>query len=50
MFVHKNSQHVLDSSAPNLEEQRQAVLDVLQRIGVSGKKIQDMIEVWNKVI
>ncbi|KMT09887.1 hypothetical protein BVRB_6g128610 [Beta vulgaris subsp. vulgaris] len=41
--------HVLDSSAPNLEEQRQAVLDVLQRIGVSGKKIQDMIEVWNKI-
>ena len=42
-------QHVLDSSAPNLEEQRQAVLDVLQQIGVSDKKIQDMIEVWNKV-
>lgn len=41
--------HVLDSSAPNLEEQRQAVLDVLQQIGVSGNKIQDMIEVWNKI-
>lgn len=42
-------QHVLDSSAPNLGEQRQAVLDVLQQIGVPEKKIQAMIEVWNKV-
>lgn len=41
--------HVLDSSASNLEEQRQAVLDVLRQIGVSGKKIEDMIEVWNKI-
>lgn len=41
--------HVLDSSAPNLDEQRQAVLDVLRQIGVSEKKIQDMIEVWNKI-
>ncbi|KNA21608.1 hypothetical protein SOVF_041610 [Spinacia oleracea] len=41
--------HVLDSSASNLEEQRQAVLDVLRQIGVSGKKIQDMVEVWNKI-
>uniref|UniRef100_A0A803KYD1 Hflx-type G domain-containing protein n=1 Tax=Chenopodium quinoa TaxID=63459 RepID=A0A803KYD1_CHEQI len=40
--------HVLDSSALNLEEQREAVLDVLRQIGVSGKKIEDMIEVWNK--
>ncbi|KAJ8439739.1 hypothetical protein Cgig2_009563 [Carnegiea gigantea] len=37
--------HVLDSSAPNLDEQRQAVLDVLRQIGVSEKKIQDMIEI-----
>jgi len=41
---------VLDSSASNLDEQRQAVLDVLRQIGVSEKKIQDMIEVWNKVL
>lgn len=46
----QNVQHVLDSSASNLEEQRQAVLDVLRQIGVSGKKIQDMVEVWNKVV
>lgn len=43
-------QHVLDSSAANLEEQRQAVLDVLRQIGVSDKNVQDMIEVWNKVL
>uniref|UniRef100_A0A803L6R1 Hflx-type G domain-containing protein n=1 Tax=Chenopodium quinoa TaxID=63459 RepID=A0A803L6R1_CHEQI len=41
--------HVLDSSALNLEEQREAVLDVLRQIGVSGKKIESMIEVWNKI-
>ncbi|XP_074308885.1 GTP-binding protein At3g49725, chloroplastic [Silene latifolia] len=41
--------HVLDSSAINLEEQRTAVLDVLRQIGVSKKKIDDMIEVWNKI-
>jgi len=42
-------QHVLDSSAPNLDEQRATVLEVLQQIGVSEEKIQNMIEVWNKV-
>ncbi|KAG9440669.1 hypothetical protein H6P81_020834 [Aristolochia fimbriata] len=41
--------HVLDSSAFNLEEQRSSVLQVLQQIGVSEEKIQNMIEVWNKI-
>ncbi|KAK9749616.1 hypothetical protein RND81_02G138500 [Saponaria officinalis] len=41
--------HVLDSSAINLAEQRTAVLDVLRQIGVSQKKIEEMIEVWNKI-
>lgn len=41
--------HVLDSSAPNLAEQRATVLQVLEQIGVSKEKIDDMIEIWNKV-
>ncbi|XP_072992536.1 GTP-binding protein At3g49725, chloroplastic isoform X2 [Typha latifolia] len=41
--------HVLDSSAPNLEEHRSTVLQVLRQIGVSDDKIQNMIEVWNKI-
>lgn len=41
--------HVLDSSAPNRDEQRESVLQVLQQIGVSEKKLQNMIEVWNKI-
>ncbi|KAF8675389.1 hypothetical protein HU200_047755 [Digitaria exilis] len=41
--------HVLDSSAPNLEEHRSTVLQVLQQIGVSQEKITNMIEVWNKI-
>ncbi|XP_077216108.1 GTP-binding protein, HflX isoform X2 [Tasmannia lanceolata] len=41
--------HVLDSSAFNLDEQRSVVLQVLQQIGVSEEKLQNMIEVWNKV-
>ncbi|KAJ6813614.1 uncharacterized protein M6B38_142330 [Iris pallida] len=41
--------HVLDSSAPNLDEQRSTVLQVLQQIGVSQEKIENMIEVWNKI-
>lgn len=41
--------HVLDSSAPNLEEHRQSVMQVLRRINVSEEKLQNMIEVWNKV-
>ncbi|ERM93915.1 GTP-binding protein At3g49725, chloroplastic isoform X1 [Amborella trichopoda] len=41
--------HVLDSSAMNLEEQRAAVLQVLQQIGVPEVKLQNMIEVWNKI-
>ncbi|XP_052148308.1 GTP-binding protein At3g49725, chloroplastic [Oryza glaberrima] len=41
--------HVLDSSAPNIEEHRSTVLQVLQQIGVSQDKINSMIEVWNKI-
>ena len=42
--------HVIDSSAANAEEQRLAVLQVLDSIGVSKEKIMNrMIEVWNKV-
>lgn len=42
-------QHVLDSSAPNLDEHRSSVLQVLEQIGVSEEKLQNMIEVWNKI-
>jgi 50S ribosomal subunit-associated GTPase HflX len=42
-------QHVLDSSAPDLAEHRSTVMQVLQQIGVSQDKINNMIEVWNKV-
>ncbi|KAL2485219.1 GTP-binding protein [Abeliophyllum distichum] len=41
--------HVLDSSASNLDEHRETVLQVLGKIGVSEEKLQNMIEVWNKV-
>nr|GMC60035.1 GTP-binding protein At3g49725, chloroplastic [Ipomoea batatas] len=41
--------HVLDSSAPNLNEQRETVLQVLEQIGVSKEKLKNMIEVWNKI-
>ncbi|KAJ7944563.1 GTP-binding protein, chloroplastic [Quillaja saponaria] len=41
--------HVVDSSAPNLDEHRSTVLQVLQQIGVSDEKLQNMIEVWNKI-
>ncbi|KAK7320452.1 hypothetical protein VNO77_29935 [Canavalia gladiata] len=41
--------HVVDSSAPNLNEHRTTVLQVLQQIGVSEEKLQNMIEVWNKI-
>ncbi|KAK4754151.1 hypothetical protein SAY87_002255 [Trapa incisa] len=41
--------HVLDSSAPNLDEHRASVLQVLEQIGVSQEKLQNMIEVWNKI-
>ncbi|KAJ1697215.1 hypothetical protein LUZ63_005727 [Rhynchospora breviuscula] len=41
--------HVMDSSAHDLEEHRSTVLQVLQQIGVSEDKIQNMIEVWNKI-
>lgn len=45
-----NFQHVLDSSAPNIDEHRETVLQVLQQIGVSEEKLQNMVEVWNKVL
>ncbi|KAG6504236.1 hypothetical protein ZIOFF_036567 [Zingiber officinale] len=41
--------HVLDSSSPDLDEQRETVLQVLKQIGVSDEEIQNMIEVWNKI-
>ncbi|KAI8534724.1 hypothetical protein RHMOL_Rhmol10G0119000 [Rhododendron molle] len=41
--------HVLDSSAPNIDEHRETVLQVLKQIGVSEEKLQNMIEVWNKI-
>lgn len=41
--------HVLDASAPNLDEHRDTVLQVLQQIGVSEEKLRNMIEVWNKI-
>lgn len=40
--------HVIDSSSLNAEEQRRSVLGVLEQIGVSSKKLENMIEVWNK--
>ena len=45
----KNLRHVLDSSAPNINEQRESVMQVLGRIGVSEDKFRNIIEVWNKV-
>ncbi|KAE8010410.1 hypothetical protein FH972_006781 [Carpinus fangiana] len=41
--------HVVDSTAPNLNEHRSTVLQVLQQLGVSDEKLQNMIEVWNKI-
>ncbi|CAI9111224.1 OLC1v1011397C1 [Oldenlandia corymbosa var. corymbosa] len=41
--------HVLDSSSPNVAEQRDSVLQVLHQIGVSNDKLENMIEVWNKI-
>ncbi|KAL5755155.1 hypothetical protein ACOSP7_023375 [Xanthoceras sorbifolium] len=41
--------HVLDCTAPNLKEHRSTVLQVLQQVGVSQEKLQNMIEVWNKI-
>ncbi|KAJ6367303.1 hypothetical protein OIU77_003622 [Salix suchowensis] len=41
--------HLVDSTAPNIEEHRATVLKVLQQIGVSEEKLQNMIEVWNKI-
>ncbi|KAF4402099.1 hypothetical protein G4B88_017611 [Cannabis sativa] len=41
--------HVLDCTAPNLDEHRSTVLSVLVQLGVSKEKLQNMIEVWNKI-
>ncbi|PPD86035.1 hypothetical protein GOBAR_DD17036 [Gossypium barbadense] len=41
--------HVIDCTAPNHDEHRSTVLQVLQQIGVSEEKLQNMIEVWNKI-
>ncbi|KAB2626628.1 GTP-binding protein [Pyrus ussuriensis x Pyrus communis] len=41
--------HVLDCTAPNLDEHRSTVLLVLEQIGVSKEKLENMIEVWNKI-
>ncbi|KAK2656750.1 hypothetical protein Ddye_009802 [Dipteronia dyeriana] len=41
--------HVLDCTAPNLNEHRSTVLQVLQQVGVSQEKVENMIEVWNKI-
>lgn len=41
--------HVIDCTAPNLGEHRSTVLQVLQQIGVSEEKLENMIEVWNKI-
>ncbi|KAG0567493.1 hypothetical protein KC19_7G139200 [Ceratodon purpureus] len=42
--------HVIDSSAANADEQREAVLKVLRDIGVSQAKLDTcMVEAWNKV-
>lgn len=41
--------HVLDCTAPNLDEHRSTVLSVLEQIGVSNEKLEKMIEVWNKI-
>ncbi|XP_039058565.1 GTP-binding protein At3g49725, chloroplastic-like [Hibiscus syriacus] len=41
--------HVIDCTAPNRDEHRSTVLQVLQQIGVSEEKLQNMIEAWNKI-
>ena len=42
---------MIDSSASNADEQREAVLQVLRDIGVSQAKLDTcMVEAWNKVI
>ncbi|XWS45097.1 hypothetical protein CRYUN_Cryun15aG0107300 [Craigia yunnanensis] len=41
--------HVIDCTAPNRDEHRSTVLHVLQQIGVSEEKLQNMVEVWNKI-
>lgn len=51
LILVNTSQHVIDSSASNADEQREAVLKVLRDIGVSQDKLDTcMVEAWNKVI
>lgn len=40
--------YVLDSSASNPDEQQETILQVLEKIGVSEEKIENMIEIWTK--
>ncbi|GMP31188.1 hypothetical protein CsSME_00005506 [Camellia sinensis var. sinensis] len=37
--------YVLDSSASNPDEQQETILQVLEKIGVSEEKIENMIEI-----
>ncbi|KAJ8765487.1 hypothetical protein K2173_014609 [Erythroxylum novogranatense] len=41
--------HVIDCTAPNVDDHRATVFQVLKQIGVSEEKLQNMIEVWNKI-
>ncbi|KAM2096642.1 hypothetical protein ACFX1Q_019719 [Malus domestica] len=41
--------HVLDCTAPNLDDHRSTVLQILEQIGISKEKLENMIEVWNKI-
>ncbi|KAK9828582.1 hypothetical protein WJX72_000864 [[Myrmecia] bisecta] len=42
--------HVLDASAPDVQKQRAAVLQVLRSLGISQARLQNrLIEVWNKM-
>lgn len=42
--------HVLDTSSPQVLEQRQAVISVLRELGMSEERLRDgVLEIWNKV-
>ncbi|KAM2554375.1 hypothetical protein TB2_018501 [Malus domestica] len=41
--------HVLDCTAPNLDDHRSTVLQILEQIGIFKEKLENMIEVWNKI-
>ncbi|KAL0050946.1 hypothetical protein WJX82_010817 [Trebouxia sp. C0006] len=41
--------HVLDASSPNVQHQRDSVLQVLRDLGISEARLQNgLVEVWNK--